>query len=107
MARTSIPNTPLGFVEIVMRAEAETIRTALEARLKVDTLLTEREEAYRKIAEIENQVEEIIGEPGVFSFPPPALPVATFAKVAPTVAKKSETARPHKMTDGASTGVKA
>ena len=30
-----------------MRADAETIRAALEARVKVDGLLAEREEAYR------------------------------------------------------------
>lgn len=107
MAKTLIPNTPLGFIEIVMRAEADTIRAALEARLKVDTLLAERAEAYRKIAELENQVEEIIGEPGTFAFPPPPLPVAAYSKAAPPPPKKSETARPHKASDGAPSDVKA
>lgn len=108
MAKTSIPNTPLGFIEIVMRAEADTIRAALEARLKVDALLAERAEAYRKIAEFENQVEEIIGEPGVFAFPAPPLPVAAFSKVVvPPPAKKSDAPRPHKANEGTAPDVKA
>lgn len=67
-----------------MRADAETIKAALDARIKVDGLLSEREEAYRRIAALESQVEEIMGEPGVFVFPEPPLPVAGFAAKAPS-----------------------
>ncbi|NLF93649.1 MAG: hypothetical protein GX564_07145 [Oligosphaeraceae bacterium] len=83
MAKPPRENKPLSFVEIVMRADAETIRTALEARIKVDELLAEREQAYRRIAELEAQVEELVGEPGVFVFPLPPLPVAGFSKAIP------------------------
>ena len=83
MAKSPKGNTPLSFVEIVMRADAETIRAALEARIKVDELLAEREQAYRRIAELEAQVEELVGEPGVFVFPLPPLPVAGFSKSIP------------------------
>jgi len=78
MAKTPISTVPLTFVEIVMRADAETLRAALEARVKVEELLAKREEAYRKIAEIEQQVDGIMGEPGVFVFPEPPLPVSGF-----------------------------
>ncbi len=88
MAKSPVGKTaPLSFVEIVMRADAETIRAALEARVKVDELLAEREEAYRRIAALEEQVEQVIGEPGVFVFPEPPLPVAGFAS-------KSSSSRP-------------
>jgi len=83
MAKPPRENKPLSFVEIVMRADAETIRAALEARIKVDELLAEREQAYRRIAELEAQVEELVGEPGVFVFPLPPLPVAGFSKSIP------------------------
>jgi hypothetical protein len=89
MAIAPVVKTPLSFVEIVMRADVETIRAALEARIKVDELLAEREQAYQRIAELESQVEELMGEPGVFVFPPPPLPVASFSKVAPAPAKKA------------------
>ena len=78
MAKNPISTAPLSFVEIVMRADAETIRAALDARVKVDGLLAEREAAYRRIAELEQQVEEVIGEQGVFVFPEPPMPVAGF-----------------------------
>lgn len=91
MAKKPISTAPLTFVEIVMRADAETIKAAYEARLKVDELLKEREEAYRRIAELENQVEVIMGEPGVFVFPEPPLPVAGIAKKTTAAAKKKKT----------------
>ena len=78
MAKNPISTAPLSFVEIVMRADAETIKAAYEARVKVDGLLAEREAAYRRIAELEQQVETIVGEQGVFVFPEPPLPVAGF-----------------------------
>ena len=80
MAKTQFPTTPLSFVEIVMRADAATIKAAYEARLKVDELLAAREEAYRRIAEIEAKVEGIMGEQGVFTFPDPPMPVAGFSR---------------------------
>jgi len=76
MAKVPKNLEPLSFVEIVMRADAETIKAAYEARVKVDDLLAQREEAYRRIAELEAQVETVLGEEGVFAFPPPPLPVA-------------------------------
>ena len=78
MAKNPISNAPLSFVEIVMRADAETIKAAYDARVQVDGLLAEREAAYRKIAELEEKVETVIGEKGVFVFPEPPLPVAGF-----------------------------
>jgi len=88
MAKNPISTAPLTFVEIVMRADAETIKAAYEARLKVDALLQEREEAYRRIAELENHVETIMGEPGVFVFPEPPLPVAGIVKTTVAAPKK-------------------
>lgn len=95
MAKAPRKTDPLGFVEIVMRADAETIKAAYEARVKVDELLAQREEAYRRIAEIEGQVETVLGEEGVFAFPPPPLPVAGLpapaAKPAPPKPKPAPT----------------
>jgi hypothetical protein len=91
MAKQPKKAAPLTFVDIVMRADAETIKAAYEARIKVDELLAQREEAYRRIAELEGQVETVIGEEGVFAFPPPPLPVAGM----PTpVAKRPAPKRP-------------
>jgi len=92
MAKNPISTAPLSFVEIVMRADAETIKAAYEARVKVDGLLAEREAAYRKIAELEQQVEEVIGEQGVFVFPEPPMPVAGFN--AKPVASASSSKKP-------------
>ena len=66
----------LTFVEIVMNADAEVIKAAYEARVEVDKLLAQRQEAYRRIAELEAGVDQIVGEAGLFVFPPPPLPVA-------------------------------
>lgn len=68
----------LTFRDIVLGADADTIRQAHEARVKIDQLVEERQKAYERIAAIETQVEEVIGEPGVFPFPAPPLPVAGF-----------------------------
>jgi hypothetical protein len=70
--------TPLGFAEIVLGADAATIKAAYEARLQIDGLLAEREEAYRKIVGLETQIDTLMGEPGLFVFPPPPCPVAGF-----------------------------
>lgn len=76
--------TALTFRDIVLGAEADVIRAALEARVKIDALITERQAAYEKIAALETQVATIVGEPGAYPFPAPPLPVAGFeAKAAP------------------------
>jgi hypothetical protein len=91
MAKPTKKLVPLSFVDIVMRADAETIKAAYEARVKVDELLAQREEAYRRIAELEGQVESVIGEEGVFAFPPPPMPVADMPS---PVAKRPAPKRP-------------
>lgn len=78
MAKKVQKTTPLTMTEIILRGDAETIRQALEARIQIDTLLEEREAAYQRIAELETQVCDIVGEDGVFPFPEPPMPVATF-----------------------------
>ncbi|MBC2594128.1 hypothetical protein H5P28_07615 [Ruficoccus amylovorans] len=78
---------------IILGADADTIRAALEAREKIDLLLAERAEAYRKIAELEAQVDEVIGDDAEFPFPEPELPVAEFAPQ-PKSAKKKPAAKP-------------
>lgn len=74
--------------DIVLQADAETIREAYEARLKIDDLLAKREEAYRQIEAIELQVEELMGEEGLFVYPEPPVPVAGFSKPAPAARAK-------------------
>ena len=74
-----LPKPPLSMVEIVMRADAATIQAALEARQKVDALLAERAAAYERIAALEQQIDNVVGEPGVFVFPPPPKSVAQFS----------------------------
>lgn len=69
--------------DIILQADAATIREALESRVKIDDLLVKREEAYRQIEAIELQVEELVGEEGAFVYPAPPLAVAGFAKPAP------------------------
>ena len=71
---------PLTMRDIVLQADAETIREAYEARLKIDDLLVKREEAYRQIEIIELQVEELMGEEGLFVYPAPPVPIAGFSK---------------------------
>lgn len=73
----------LSFMDIVTRADAETIREALEARVKIDDLLVIREEAYKKIFDIENEIEGIVGEEGTFDFGEAPYPVAGLAKKKP------------------------
>lgn len=68
--------TTLTFRDLVLGSDAETLRQALEARVRIDELIAERQAAYERIAALENQIEDVIGEPGVFPFPPPPLPVA-------------------------------
>ncbi|MEM7391033.1 MAG: hypothetical protein AAF492_01695 [Verrucomicrobiota bacterium] len=80
--------------DIILGADAETIRSALEARMEIDELLVARLEAYQKIAELEERVEGAIGEPGMFSFPEPPLPVAGWSKMAPASRPKPAPATP-------------
>ena len=68
-------NVELTFADIVMGAKADVIKKAYEARLQIDEHLAAREEAYRRIAELEQKIEDIVGSPGDFVFPPPPLPV--------------------------------
>lgn len=91
--------TPLTFREIVLGADAGTIRQALEARVKIDQLIIERQAAYERIAALETQIETVVGEPGVYPFPQPPLPVAGFDPKAEIVnrgapAPKKPAARP-------------
>lgn len=92
---------PLTLVEIITRADAATIQAALEARQKIDALLAERAAAYERIAALERQVDEVMGEPGLFVFPAPAVPVAAYtapaaapAPAAKPIAAAAETAKP-------------
>jgi hypothetical protein len=80
--------------DIIMQADAETIREALEARVKIDELLIKREEAYRQIEEIELQVEELVGEEGAFVYPEPPVPVAGFSKPVPASRPKPKVEKP-------------
>lgn len=82
----AIPKKPgttksLSFIEIIMGADAETIKAAYEAKIKIDGLLAERAEAYRRIAEIEEQIETVVGDPGTFIYPPPPMVVAGWPKL--------------------------
>ena len=88
--------TPLEFSDIVLGADVETIRKALEARTEIDQLLEQREKAYAQIAELESQVEEVMGEEGSFPFPEPPAPVFGFgpAKAANKPKKKAPVSKP-------------
>ena len=87
--------TALTFRDIVLGAEADVIRAALDARIKIDALIIERTAAYEKIAALETQINTVVGEAGVYPFPAPPLPVAAFdqkpAKKSPgTIATDSD-----------------
>lgn len=86
MAKKSISLT---FRDIVLGAEADIIREAYEARIKIDELIAERQSAYERIAELENQVEDELGDTGVFPFPAPTLPVAGFDPKSATVTRSA------------------
>lgn len=88
MAKKSGSTPPkLELRDLVLGAEAELLKQAYEARLQVDGLLEERRQAYERIAELERQAEEIIGEEGSFPFPAPPLPVAGFSGKEETVTR--------------------
>lgn len=80
---------PLSVSDIILHADAQTIQQALEARSKIDELLVQREEAYQKIDTIEQQVEELVGEDGLFVYPAPPAPVAGFSKLIPASRPKA------------------
>ncbi|MCC5842286.1 MAG: hypothetical protein JJT96_19375 [Opitutales bacterium] len=91
--KNSSPLT-LGFADIVLGADAETIRQALEARTQIDELLAERAQAYERIAALESSVEEILGDEASFPFPEPPLPVFGFGPGAPAKKKVAKKALP-------------
>lgn len=72
-------NTSLSFTDIVLRAEADVIKQAYEARVKIDALLEERAKAYELIAQLEEQVDDVLGDAGTFPFPEPPVPIAGFS----------------------------
>ena len=78
----------LSAIDIILQADAETIREAYESRVKIDDLLEKREEAYRQIEAIELQVEELVGEEGEFIYPEPPGIVAGFNKPVPAARPK-------------------
>lgn len=82
---------PLSFIDIVTRADADVIREALEARIKIDDLLVIREEAYKKIFDIETEIDEICGDEGLFDFDEPPYPVAGLVKKAAKPKPKPKT----------------
>jgi len=94
MAKKAPTLTPLTMTEIILRGDAETIRQALEARTQIDALLAEREAAYQRIAELEAQVCEIVGEDGIFPFPEPPMPVAIFTATAAPKKKAAPAPKP-------------
>lgn len=84
------PNlTALTFRDLVLGAEADVLRQALEARVRIDELIAERQAAYERIAALETQIEDVIGEPGIFPFPAPPLPVAGLDPKAETLTRSS------------------
>ncbi len=85
--------TPLSFRDIVLGAEADVIRQALAAREQIDGLIAERQAAYERIAALEAQVEDVLGESGAFPFPAPPLPVAGFDPKAATVTRSAAAIR--------------
>ncbi len=76
-------NLKLDFLDIVMGADADVIKKAYEAKIQIDELLKEREEAYRKIAELEEQIDGVAGIAGEFIFPQQPLKVAGISKPIP------------------------
>ncbi len=89
----------LSVSDIILHADASTIQDALESRIKIDVLLQEREEAYKKIVAIENAVEELVGEEGLFIYPAPPAPVAGFSKLTPIARPKPIKSKPETITE--------
>lgn len=93
MAKAAKKTVSLSFRDIVLGAESDIIRQALEARTQIDQLIAERQAAYDRIAILENQVEDVLGETGVFPFPAPPLPVAGFDPKTNTVTRSAATVK--------------
>lgn len=85
MSKKNAKPQTLNFSDIVLGADAETIREALEARIEIDRLLEERAKAYEQIAELENRVDDLLGDDNEFPFPEPPAPVFGYG---PKTAKK-------------------
>ncbi len=89
---------PLEMLDIILGADADVIKAAYEAKVQIDELIIQREVAYQKIADLEENIDAIAGGNGNYIFPAPPLPVAginkpieasrTFAKGTPI--KKKE-----------------
>ena len=92
MAKKQPNLTALSFRDLVLGAEADTLRQALEARMRIDELIAERQAAYERIAALETQIEDVIGEPGVFPFPAPPLAVAGLDPKADTLTRAATSA---------------
>ena len=92
MAKKQPNLTALSFRDLVLGAEADTLRQALEARVRIDELIAERQAAYERIAALETQIEDVIGEPGVFPFPAPPLAVAGLDPKADTLTRAATSA---------------
>ena len=65
----------LSYADLVTGASVETLRAALEARLKIDEMLILREEAYQKIAALEEEINGIVGSEA-FEFDEPTVNIA-------------------------------
>ena len=89
MAKKVKKQISLSFMDIVLNGQADIIKQAYEARIKIDSLLEKREEAYRQIFNLEKQVDEVLGEDDAFTFSPPVCPVAGFAKPKSAVRNKA------------------
>ncbi len=90
----------LTFRDLVLGADADTLRQALEARVRIDELIAERQAAYERIAALETQVEDVLGEPGAFPFPAPPLPVAGIDGKAELLTRSAGGAAPAKRGPG-------
>lgn len=90
MAKKIKKQEALTFKDIVLNGQADIIKQAYEARVKIDALLEKREEAYRQISSLESQVDEVLGEDGIFNFPSPVCQIAGVVKPK-VVAKKTIT----------------
>ena len=99
MAKKLVKLTSL---DIILQADAETIRQAYESRVKIDDLLIKREEAYRQIEAIELQVEELVGKEGEFVYPEPPVAVAGFSNPSPASRPKPKVVKPKPEKDPAS-----
>lgn len=85
----------LTYSDIVLGADVETIRRALEARTEIDQLLEERSKAYAQIAELEEKVDALMEEGSAFPFPEPPMPVFGFGPAKGAAkAKKKATPKP-------------